>query len=145
LLRSGRNFPMMVEVDWPIGGRTEVFRSMATLAFPRVFRPALTQRKSKELPSFSPGNAVPQRADLTIHRITPTHHGRTLLILGHAAEYLANSRRFTILKFEDTADEEAIHILMGLSRQVFEEFAEKKTEKRRVGDWLIERVVRLLE
>jgi hypothetical protein len=136
---------MMVEAGWPIGGRTEVFRSMATVAFPGVFRPARTERKSKELPSFSPGNRAPQRADLTIHRITPTHHGRTLLTLGHAAEYLANSRRFTILKFDDVADEEAIHILMGLSRQVFEEFAAKTTEKRRVGDWVIERVVRLLE
>jgi hypothetical protein len=43
------------------------------------------------------------------------------------------------------ADEEAIHILMGLSRQVFEEFAEQATERRRVGDWVIERTVRLLE
>ncbi len=118
---------------------------MATVAFPEVFHPVRTQRKSKDLPSFSPGNPAPQRADLTIHRVTNTHHGRTLLTLGHAAEYLANSRRFTILKFDDAADEEAIHILMGLSRQVFEEFAEKTTEKRRVGDWMIERVVRLLE
>src|SRR5271156_6456488 len=118
---------------------------MATVAFPGVFRPARTQRQSKGLPSFSPGNPAPKKADLTIHRVTKTHHGRTLLMLGHAAEYLANSRRFAMIGFDDSADEEAIHILMGLSREVFEEFAEQTTEKRRVGDWVIERVVRLLE
>jgi hypothetical protein len=118
---------------------------MATIAFQGVFRPAPTQRKSKDLPSFSLGNPSPQSADLTIHRITKTHHGRALLTLGHAAEYLANSRRFAILKSDGAADEEAIHLLMGISREVFEEFAEQTTEKRRAGDWLIERIVRLLE
>ena len=118
---------------------------MATVAFPGMYRPARTQRQSKGLPSFSPGNPAPKKADLTIHRVTKTHHGRTLLMLGHAAEYLANSRRFTMLRFDDGADEEAIHILMGLSREVFEEFAEQGIEKQRVGSWLIERVVRLLE
>jgi hypothetical protein len=118
---------------------------MATVAFPGVFRSARTQRQSQGLPSFSPGNPAPKKADLTIHRVTKTHHGRTLLMLGHAAEYLANSRRYTMLRFDDRADEEAIHILMGLSREVFEEFAEQTTAKRRIGDWVIERVVRVLE
>jgi hypothetical protein len=118
---------------------------MATVALPGSFQPASTQRKSKHLPSFSPGNPAPQRADLTIHRITKSHHGRTLLLLGHATEYLANSRRFTMLRYDDSADEEAIHILMGLSRQVFEEFADQTTERRQIGDRLIERAVRWLE
>jgi hypothetical protein len=118
---------------------------MATVAFPGVFRPARTQRQSKGLPSFSPGNPAPKKVDLTIRRVTKTHHGRTLLMLGRAAEYLANSRRFAARRFDDSADEDAIHILMGLSREIFEEFAEQDTEKRRVGDWVIERVVRLLE
>jgi hypothetical protein len=118
---------------------------MATVAFPGAFRPAPIRRNPKGLPSFSPGNPTPQKADLTIHRSTKSHHGRTLLILGHAAEYLANSRRFTMLRFDDSADEEAIHILMELSRKVFEEFAEQTTKKRRMGDWVIYRVVGLLE
>ena len=50
-----------------------------------------------------------------------------------------------MLRSDDSADEEAIHILMGLSRQVFEEFAEQTTEKRRLGDRLIERAIRWLE
>jgi hypothetical protein len=118
---------------------------MATVAFPGSIQPAPIQRKPRGLPSFSPGHPAPQRADLTIHRITNSHHGRTLLLLGHATEYLANSRRFTMLQVDDSADEEAIHILMGLSRKVFEEFAEQATEKRRIGDWVIDRVARLLE
>jgi len=135
----------MPEEAWPIGGRTEVLRLMATVAFPGSFQPASTQRKPKHLPSFSPGNPVPQQADLTIHRITKSHHGRTLLLLGHATEYLANSRRFSMLSYDDSADEEAIHILMGLSRQVFEEFADQTTKRRRIGNRLIERAVRWLE
>jgi hypothetical protein len=50
-----------------------------------------------------------------------------------------------MLRYDDSADEEAIHILMGLSRQVFEEFADQTTERRQIGDRLIERAVRWLE
>jgi hypothetical protein len=135
----------MAEVGWPIGGRTEVLQSMATVAFPGVSRPARTQQQSRGLHSFLPGNPPPRKADLAIRRVTKTHHGRTLLVLGHAAEYLANSRRFAMIGFDDSADAEAIHILMGLSREIFEEFAEQTAEMRRIGDWVIERVVHLLE
>jgi hypothetical protein len=81
--------------------------------------------------------------DLTIHRITSTHHGRTLLTLGHAAEYLASSRRYSTEKVDHAANVEAIHILMELSRSVFDDFAERRSLNRRVEDWLIERTVRL--
>ena len=83
--------------------------------------------------------------DLTIHRITSTHHGRTLLTLGHAAEYLANSRRYSTQKVDHASNVEAIHILMGLSRSVFEDFAEHRTLNRRFQDWLIEHAVGLIE
>ena len=116
---------------------------MATAVIPGAPRPVLVPaRKLRSFPSLSEGRAVSSVGDLTIHRITNTHHGRTLLTLGHAAEYLA---RYSTQKYDHEADVEAIHILMGLSREVFEEFAEQTTEKRRVGDWVIERVVRLLE
>jgi hypothetical protein len=72
------------------------------------------------------GGAAPARAYLTIRRITETHHGRTLLMLGHAAEHLANSRRFQVEEI-DASEAEAMHILMGLSRSVFDEFAERAT------------------
>lgn len=53
------------------------------------------------------------------------HHGRTLLMLGHAAEHLADSRRFVLGEERGVAPvDEAIHLLMRLSRGVFEEYAE---------------------
>lgn len=79
------------------------------------------------------------RADLTIHRRTDTHHGSTLQILGHAAEYLADSRMFMMTA--GNADQEAIHILMRLSREVFEEYAEGVSVRKRFHDWVMDRMV----
>ena len=119
---------------------------MATAVFPGSNRPVLvTPRKARSLPSFSNGRAVSRIGDLTIHRITGSHHGRTLLTLGHASEYLVNSRRYSTRTYDRTAEAEAIHILMGLSRDVFEEFAEQRTLHRRFQDWLVERAVGLIE
>src|SRR5271154_3732563 len=118
---------------------------MATAVFPSPTRPVLVpSRKQRSFPSLSNGREITNVGDLTIHRITKTHHGRTLLTLGHAAEYLANSRRYSTRRFDRAAEVEAIHILMGLSRGVFEEFAERRTLNRRFEDLLIERVVRLV-
>jgi hypothetical protein len=118
---------------------------MSTVTFPGVFRPELVNRSATSVPTLSPGNPAPKNADLTIHRISPTHHGRTLLTLGHAAEYLANSRRYSIQAFDNKSDDEAIHILMELSRGVFEEFAQPKTLTRRLWNWFVDRTVRLLD
>lgn len=118
---------------------------MSTVPFPGVFRPELVNRSASSAPTLSPGNPAPKNADLTIHRITRTHHGRTLLTLGHAAEYLANSRRYSIQAFDNKSDDEAIHILMGLSRTVFEDFAQHPAWTRRFWNWVVERVVRLLD
>jgi hypothetical protein len=52
------------------------------------------------------------------------HHGLTLLMLGRAAEHLADSRRFAFDEERTVAPvDEAIHILRRLSRGVFEEYA----------------------
>ena len=118
---------------------------MATAVIPGPQRPVLVPHKPRAFPSLSGGKAVSRVGDLTIHRITATHHGRTLLMLGHAAEHLANSRRYTMGKVDQASNGEAIHILMGLSREVFEEFAERRPLNRRFQDWLVERAVRLLE
>ena len=119
---------------------------MATAVFPGSPRPVLVPtRKALSFPSLSEGREVSSSGDLTIHRITKTHHGRTLLTLGHAAEYLANSRRYSPQEFDHAANVEAIHILMGLSRSVFEEFAARRTLNRRFEEWLVERAVRLFE
>jgi hypothetical protein len=65
--------------------------------------------------------------------------------LGHAAEYLVNSRRYSTKGFDWEAEVEAVHILLGLSRSVFEEYAERRSLHRRFEDWLIERAVGLFE
>jgi hypothetical protein len=122
---------------------------MSTAVFPGrngSNRPVVVSaRKPRGVPSLSQGRAASSVGDLTIHRITSTHHGRTLLTLGHAAEYLANSRRYSTEKVDHAANVEAIHILMEVSRSVFEEFAERRSLNRRVEDWFIERAVRLFE
>lgn len=100
---------------------------------------------SQPFPSLSGGRAASRAGDLTIHRITGTHHGRTLLTLGPAAEYLANSRRYSTQAYDHEAEVEAVHILLELSRSVFEEYAERRSLHRRFEDWLFERAVRLFE
>jgi hypothetical protein len=74
--------------------------------------------------SLSAQDGPADLSSLTIHRVTKTHHGRTLLSLGHAAEYLAHSCRFPSRGKMSDSDNEAIHILMSLSRSVFDEYAE---------------------
>jgi hypothetical protein len=119
---------------------------MATAVFPGTESGVPARSGSARVfPSLSDGRAVSSVGDLTIHRITPTHHGRTLLVLGHAAEYLANSRRYSTRVFDREAEVEAVHILMGLSREVFEDFAEQRSLNRRMADWLVEGAVRLVE
>jgi hypothetical protein len=77
-------------------------------------------------PSFlHPGELAAASLKQAICRNTGTHHGRTLLMLGHAAEHLASSRRFVFEETERSPDEEAIHILRSLSRDVFEEYADE--------------------
>src|SRR5258708_15333397 len=111
---------------------------MSTAVFSGPTRPVLVpSRKARAFPSLSQGRAVSSVGDLTIHRITSTHHGRTLLTLGHAAEYLANSRRYSMEKIDHAANVEAIHLLMELSRGVFDEFAERRSLHRRVGRWVV--------
>jgi hypothetical protein len=67
------------------------------------------------------------------------------LTLGHAAEYLANSVRYSTGKRDREAEEEAIHLLMVASRAVFEEYAERRSVRRRVEDWVVGRTVRVIE
>src|SRR5438270_7295500 len=122
---------------------------MSTAVFPGPNGPArpvlVPSRKARAFPSLSQGRAVSSAGDLTIHRITNTHHGRTLLTLGHAAEYLANSRRYSTEKVDHASNVEAIHILMEISRSVFDEFAERRSLHRRMEDWGVERAVRWAE
>lgn len=94
----------------------------------------------------APGQAEQASASvlLGIHRITSGHHGRTLLLLGHAAEHLANSRRFRVGEQDESADVDAIHILMRISRDVFDDYAGARSFSKRVEQWIVDRVVGLI-
>ena len=113
--------------DGPIGRWTEDLsvhgHSSFSWSYPALywFHPGRRGR----FPACRRAGRLRRDGDLTIHRITSTHHGRTLLTLGHAAEYLANSRRYSTEKVDHAANIEAIHILMEASRGVFEDFAER--------------------
>ncbi|SRR5579875_348456 len=73
---------------------------------------------------------------LTIRRITKTHHGRTLQMLGHAAEYLVHSREFAE-QHATAADKEAVSILRQLSSAVFLEYAESTRVRRPIEDFVM--------
>ena len=80
---------------------------------------------------------------LTIHRRTGSHHGRALQILGHAAEELAAQLAFEIDPRQEAALRQAIHILMQLSRSVFDEYAEQAPNRHPVADWLMRQATRV--
>jgi hypothetical protein len=119
--------------------------STATLA--RATRPTLVPQSVRHAPApttLSVANGPTDAPDLTIHRLTRTHHGRTLLMLGHAAEYLADSRRFLVRGKATDSDDEAIHILLSLSRSVFDEYAEGASKGRGLDGLVLGCVARLL-
>jgi hypothetical protein len=107
---------------------------MSTATFPGTVRPG------SEFEIQHLGERAPLREDasnLTIRRISKTHHGRTLQILGHAAEYLVNSGRFLVEGSSSADDDEAVRILMRLSSSVFRDYAESVKVRRPVEDFLM--------
>jgi len=65
--------------------------SISTATLARATGPTLVPEspRSPQAPTtLSVAKSPTDAPDLTIHRLTSTHHGRTLLMLGHAAEYL---------------------------------------------------------
>ena len=69
---------------------------------------------------------------LRIHRA----HDEALEALGHAVEYLVDSRLFDCGDHNYQNEQEAVQILMRMSRAVFAECPEVVSLKRRVGRWV---------
>ena len=107
---------------------------MSTAPFPRAVQPSI-QPGVAHLPAGLPQDT--RGVNLTTYRISRTHHGRTLQTLGHAAEYLVNSRRFLLAESVSEADEEAVRILRRLSSSVFREYAESVKVRRPVEDFVM--------
>jgi hypothetical protein len=66
--------------------------------------------------------------------------GRALETLGHAVEYLVDTRMFHIEAFNADNEKEAVQILMRCSREVFSECPEVITLRKRVQRWWAKRV-----
>lgn len=107
---------------------------MSTAPFPKAVRPELVPAV-RRLPERLPVDA--DAFNLTIRRISKSHHGRTLQMLGHAAEHLVNNRRFLIAGSASKADDEAVRILRQLSSVVFQEYAESVKVRRPVEDFVM--------
>ena len=119
---------------------------MSTAPFPRAVPVAV--RPSIQPDLQQPPLGLPLDGSvvkLTTYRISRTHHGRTLQTLGHAAEYLVNSRRFLVNGSASEADVEAVRILRRLSSNVFLEYAESVRVRRPVEDFVMGLAARLFE
>lgn len=95
-------------------------------------------------PSRVPGNVVAlpapgsaERARL-IRRRPTREQGQGLEVLGHALEYLVDTRMFVYREPNTKADAEAIHILSRCSRELFATCAEVVPLRERVKVWLSE-------
>jgi hypothetical protein len=72
-------------------------------------------------------------------RMGNMQQGKALETLGHALEYLHDSRMFLINEPASGSDAQAVQILAGLSRAVFAECAVVKPSSRRWRDWIVGR------
>lgn len=75
-----------------------------------------------------PRKAIRRRANLK--------QGFALEALGHAVEYLVDSRLFNQNDADAHSDQEAIQVLMRMSRAVFAECDEVLPLRRRMGRWI---------
>lgn len=76
----------------------------------------------------------------TVTRRPSVEQGRALETLGHAIEYLVDSRLYLVDQLATRADAEATQLLMQHSRQVFAECAEVVPVTRRLKRWIAERL-----
>ncbi len=79
-------------------------------------------------------------ANQVLQRRTSVDQGRGLEILGHAIEYLIDSRMFLIDEPHTAADSEATQILMRLSRQIFHDRTDDTSPGERLKLWFAERL-----
>ena len=84
------------------------------------------------------------------HRVVPVRRrgnaeqGRALEMLGHAVEYLADSRLFLLEEVNQRDEDEAMQILMRMSRAVFSECPEVVPMGARIGLWMSDFISRTM-
>ena len=79
------------------------------------------------------------RSQAVVRRGT-AEQGRALEALGHAVEYLVDSRLFLLDQAAVRSDDEAVQIMMRLSRAVFAECPEVVSLRRKLHMWVVERL-----
>ncbi len=82
------------------------------------------------------GPASNPNSSLGLRRRTSIQQGQGLEVLGHAIEYLIDSRMFMIDQPPSRGDSEAIHLLMLQSRQIFSECVEAVPPAERLRLWI---------
>lgn len=80
---------------------------------------------------------APRSTTQTPRRQPTMEQGRALEKLGHAIEYLIDSRLYAPSSLPSEANEKASQILMRLSREVFAECAEVVPAGLRIRHWLV--------
>ena len=78
----------------------------------------------------------PCRPNDFIRRRGSLEQGRALETLGHAVEYLVDSRMFQVEDSSQRDHQEAVQILMRMSRAVFAECPEVVSLRRRFRRWI---------
>lgn len=78
----------------------------------------------------------PEAPKQIIRRRPNMHQGLALEKLGHAVEYLVDSRMALIHEPSSRADAEALEILMRLSRSIFTECEEIVPVGQRLKEWM---------
>lgn len=91
----------------------------------------------------SPYTAVP--AEPAVRRRASRSQGQALETLGHAVEYLVDSRLFTMDQSAAASDAAAAQLLMRASRAVFAECPEVISIQRRLHLWLVDRLSPTME
>lgn len=97
-----------------------------------------TQAMPLPLRSFQPFDEEPRKPSPRPRPRQSPEQGRALEILGHAVEYLVDSRLFD--QWETPADAEAVHLLMACSRAVFSGEQDMKPWHQRVQHSLLKRL-----
>ena len=89
--------------------------------------------RQPDLPALRPAGA-------SILRRGTAEQGRALEVLGHAIEYLVDSRLFVLDQAAVRSDDEAVQIMMRMSRAVFAECPEVVSLRRRLRMWIVDRL-----
>src|SRR5271156_3574114 len=121
----------------PIGNETEALL-MSTASLPGQY-PVTNPNPGVAFQPAAPSTDGLNQVSAGRRRSSP-QQGRALEILGHAVEYLVDSRMFMVDRPTTRADAEATQILMLLSREVFFECAAVVPPARRLKLWIAERL-----